>query len=107
MTDSVLVRNTGRGPKWIDGTVKKQTGPILLLIILKDGQTVRKHIDQLKAHHQENSSSGSPSPVTPIVSEQQDIFDEFPPEAIEVQPTPPPLRRSKRNRRTQPPVRLS
>ena len=36
MTDSVLVRNKGRGPKWIDGTVKKQTGPILFLIILKD-----------------------------------------------------------------------
>ena len=92
MTDPVLVHNTRRGPKWIDGAVKKQTGPVSFLIILKDGQTVRKHIDQLKACHQEDSSTGSSPPVTSIVSEQQDTFDEFSPEAIEVQPTPPPLR---------------
>ena len=44
------------------------------------GRTVRKHLDQLKARHQEarhqeDSSPGHPPPVTPIVSEQQDNFD--------------------------------
>ena len=107
IADPVLVRNTGKGLKWIDGTVKQQTGPVSFLITLKDGQTIRKHIDQLKARYQEDSSPGGPPPVTPIVSEQQDDFDEFPPEVKEAQPTPPPVRRSKRNRKSRPPVSFS
>ena len=85
----------------VDGTVKQQTGPVSFLITLKDGQTVKKHIDQLKASHQEDSSLGDPPPVTPIVSEQQVDFDEFPPEVKEAQPTPPPVRCSKRNCKSQ------
>ena len=107
ISDHVLVRNTGKGPKWMDGTVKQQTGPVSFLITLKDGRTVRKHIDQLKARHQEDNSPGDPPPVTPIVSEQQDDFDEFPPEVKEAQPTPPPARRSQRNRKSRPPVSFS
>ena len=99
ITDPVLVRNTGRGPKWIEGTVKQQTGPVSFLITLKDGRMVRKHIDQLKACLQENSSSDSPPSVTLIISEQ-DALDEFPSEAV--QPTP---RHS--SRQSRPPVRFS
>ena len=53
---------------------------------------MRKHIDQLKAHHQEDRRPGNPPLVTPIVSEQQDDFHEFPPEVKAAQPTPPPVR---------------
>ena len=78
-------------------TVKQQTGPVSFLITLKDGRIVRKHVDQLKACHQEDSSPGDLPTVTSIVSEQQDDFDEFPPEVKEAQPTPPSVRRSKQN----------
>ena len=41
----------------MDGTVKQQTGSVSFLITLEDGQTVRKHIDQLKARHQEDTAA--------------------------------------------------
>ena len=59
-----------------------------------------KLVNQLKACHQEDSSPGDPPPVTPIVSEQQDDFDEFPSEVKEAQPIPPPVRCSKQNRKS-------
>ena len=60
----------------------------------------------------ESSLSGrqqpnGPPPVTPIVSEQQDDFDESPPEVKETQPTPPPMRHSKLNRKSQSAVSFS
>ena len=102
--DLVFVSNTGRGPKWIEGVVEQQTGPLSFLIRLTDGRRVRKHMDQLRARLQGDSPSTDPQPVKPIVSEQMEVFGEIPAESIGVVLTQS-LRRSTRRRR--PPVRFS
>ena len=100
--DWVLVSNTGRGPKWIEGVVEQQTDPLSFLISLADGRRVRKHMDQLTL--QSDSPSTNSQPVSPIVSEQMEDFEEIPAAAIEVAPTRS-LRHSTRQRH--PPVRFS
>ena len=104
--DLVLVRNTGKGPKWIEGTVKKQTGPLSFVVSLTDGRTVRKHMDQLRVRLEGDHPPANVGPVTSIVAGQQEVFDEIPPMPVEVVPMPPPPpRRSSCHRR--PPVRYS
>jgi len=48
INDPVLVLNTGKGPKWIDGTVTKQTGPCLTgefpWMMLCSSWTILKHL---------------------------------------------------------------
>ena len=34
---SWYVANTGKGPKWIEGTVKKQAGPLSFVVSLTNG----------------------------------------------------------------------
>ena len=103
--DLVLVRNTGKGPKWIEGTVEKQTGPLSFVVSLSDGRTVRKHTDQLRARLEGDHPPANVGPVTPIIADQQEVFDEIPSMPEEVVPMPPTPRRSSRHRR--PPVRFS
>ena len=48
--DLVYARNfSGNGPKWISWKVVAMTGPVSMVIILSDGQQVRRHIDHGKA----------------------------------------------------------
>ena len=47
LLDSVMIRNYGLGPKWIPGTVERQTGPISYRCQTSDGRLVRRHQDQV------------------------------------------------------------
>nr|XP_033960387.1 uncharacterized protein K02A2.6-like [Pseudochaenichthys georgianus] len=50
--DSVLTRNFSFGPKWIPGIIESVTGPVSYTVMLGDGRVVRRHVDQIHAHHQ-------------------------------------------------------
>ena len=96
--DSVLVRNFASGPKWLPGTITETQGPLIFIVRLQDGHTVRRHIDHIRAYFGESPTilpddADDPLP-NPIVS------------STDSQPAPATaLRRSLRNRR--PPARLT
>ncbi|KAI2668897.1 Transposon Tf2-6 polyprotein [Labeo rohita] len=46
--DSVYVRNYSGGPKWIPAVVKSCTGPLSYKTALGQGQTVKRHVDQMR-----------------------------------------------------------
>ncbi len=47
--DSVYVWNYSGGPKWIPVVVESCTGPLSYKTALAQGQTVKKHVDQIRA----------------------------------------------------------
>lgn len=58
----VMVRNYGKyGGKWLPATVERQTGPLSYRCTLNDGQSVKRHQDQL------HKRSPSLSPAPPLV----------------------------------------
>ena len=58
----VLFRNYAMGPKWLPATVNEKTGPISYRCTTPEGNTVRRHQDQLHPH---TESPDLPNPVTP------------------------------------------
>ncbi|XP_026054203.1 uncharacterized protein K02A2.6-like [Carassius auratus] len=46
--DSVYVRNYAGGPKWIPAVVEGCTGPLSYKTALGHGQTVKRHVDQIR-----------------------------------------------------------
>lgn len=66
--EQVLVQNFRGEPKWLDGTVSEQTGPVSYKVLVGD-QLWKRHIDQM---HQKHGSqiihpiSGENVTVTPI-----------------------------------------
>ena len=38
--------------KWIPGTIQKVTGPVSYVVLLSNGSTVRRHVDNIKASKQ-------------------------------------------------------
>ncbi|KAL7837373.1 hypothetical protein SRHO_G00270840 [Serrasalmus rhombeus] len=49
--EEVYTQNFAPGPTWIPGTVEKRTGPVSYSITLGSGNTVRRHIDQVRCRH--------------------------------------------------------
>ena len=49
---SVLTQNFSFGPKWIAGIIESVTGPVSYEVMLGDGRLVRRHVNQILAHHQ-------------------------------------------------------
>lgn len=55
--DTVLTRNFSYGPKWIPGFITKVTGPLSYQVMLGDGKTVRRHVDQILSQDVRSSES--------------------------------------------------
>jgi hypothetical protein len=74
--DKVYYRNFSQRPnsfKWLSGIVTKHAGPASLLIQSHDGQSVRRHVDQVRKCLDENS--------TPVEHEQElDVSTAIPPQ---------------------------
>ena len=71
---------SGNGPKWISGKVVAMTGPVSMVIILRDGQQVRRHIDHVRARGYEE--------VVPVTSEDE-VFPKGTLDTSEVVPAEP------------------
>ncbi|KAI2646062.1 hypothetical protein H4Q32_027944 [Labeo rohita] len=54
--DSVYVRNYSGGPKWIPAVVKSCTGPLSYKTALGQGQTVKRHVDQMRTRTESERS---------------------------------------------------
>ena len=79
--DLVYARNfSGNGPKWISGKVVAMTGPVSMVIILSDGQQVRRHIDHVRARGCEE--------VVPVTSDDE-VFPRGTLDTAEVVPAEP------------------
>ena len=48
----MLTQNFSFGPKWIPGIIESVTGPVSYKVMLGDERIVRRHVDQIHAHHQ-------------------------------------------------------
>ena len=74
----MLVRNYRPGEeKWSPGVIRKQTGPVSLLVKLADGRFRRCHQDQVRTRHVQLTQRPSvkynvsiPTAETPIVVEE-------------------------------------
>jgi len=49
--DDVYVRNYSYGPKWIPAVVGENTGPVSCKVRTGDGQSKRRHVDQIRKNH--------------------------------------------------------
>ena len=49
---SVYIQDfTANKQKWIPGTIQKATGPVSYVVLLADGSTARRHVDNIKARY--------------------------------------------------------
>lgn len=46
--DHVFVRNYSYGPKWIPAVIASSSGPVSYTVTLGNGQTVKRHVDQVR-----------------------------------------------------------
>ena len=60
--EKVYFHNYSRGPRWLPGVVEKCSGPVSLIIKSADGQSIRRHIDQIRKRHSEVKESAAGEP---------------------------------------------
>ena len=96
MFDPVFVLNPGRGSKWITGHVVNRIGNSSFVVELSNGQTVRKHIDQLRLRHCDPNPPSYIQPFegdslesVPVVSQVPEPTESEPGSGV-VEPAPPP-----------------
>ena len=76
--EQVLVQNFQGKPRWLDGTVAEQTGPILFKVLVGD-QLWKCHVDQMhqqcgsQIDHAKHNANVSVTP--PNVASNQDVVD--------------------------------
>ncbi|XP_060541499.1 uncharacterized protein LOC117675782 [Pantherophis guttatus] len=68
--DQVFARNYGGDPRWLPGQIIQVTGPCSYRVLLVDGRTWRRHVDQLRKRVFEKNPAEavSPSPTTTLSS---------------------------------------
>ena len=47
---------TASKQKWIPGTIQRATGPVSYIVMLSDGSTVKRHVDNIKTRYIQNTS---------------------------------------------------
>lgn len=47
--DNVFIRNYSYGPKWIPAVIASSSGPVSYTVTIGSGQTVKQHVDQVRA----------------------------------------------------------
>ena len=86
---SVMVRNLRpSGPKWIPGTVLKQTGPLSYIVQVNSGLVWKRHIDHIRL----SISDVTPKPSLPPIMEDDDLPVSTSP-LEDVTPTPIPVQK--------------
>ena len=61
--EEVLVQNFRGEPKWLDGTVTEQTGPVSYKVLVGE-QLWKRHVDQMHQKHLSNKDSKPEISVT-------------------------------------------
>ncbi|RXN35623.1 putative protein K02A2.6-like protein [Labeo rohita] len=57
VVDAVLTKNFSYGPKWIPGFIAKVSGPLSYQVMLGDGKTMQRHVDQILSQELKGSES--------------------------------------------------
>ncbi|XP_070070092.1 uncharacterized protein [Drosophila takahashii] len=108
--DSVWVRNYATGPKWINGQIGVQTGPMSYTMRLEDNRVIRRHQDQFRSRlpqsNQPTEDEDNPEPTDPEeppLTDSQTKKDSCEQKLYEdcedLQSESPPVRRSHRHRK--------
>ena len=77
--EEVLVQNFRGEPKWLDGTVTEQTGPVSYKVLVGE-QLWKRHVDQMHQKHLSNKDSKPEISVTHS-NDTTDIQPVTPPQA--------------------------
>ena len=67
--DLVLVKNFGRGPKWLKGRITECRGPLTYRIQLQDSRSVQRHVDHLQPHTPVTETRAEEDIASPPVTE--------------------------------------
>ena len=62
MEEKVYFHNYSRSPRWLPRVIEKCSGPVSLIIKSADGQSIRRHIDQIRKCHSEVKESAAGEP---------------------------------------------
>ncbi|KAI4890378.1 hypothetical protein NFI96_005277, partial [Prochilodus magdalenae] len=71
--DKVLARNYGCGPKWIPAVVEDCTGPLSYSVVLGNGHSWKRHVDQLRGRISGDNQELMESPVGIPASVQETV----------------------------------
>ncbi|XP_041961667.1 uncharacterized protein K02A2.6-like [Alosa sapidissima] len=121
--DKVFIRNYSYGPKWIPAVIQDASGPVSYTVIIGSGQTMKRHVDQVRARLSDTVPNQEPEGELELLSgldgavgseasgtaetEEQPVSepDQQSTSGVEVPPGPPvvtEVRRSERGRRSPP-----
>lgn len=108
LNQNVMVRNFGKGAKWLPAKVIKRTGPLSYHCLTETGFKVKRHQDQIWRYKKNDSPATLPQPkrVIPDLMGEEEETKELPEEIIpeQVVQVPNVVRRTERIRK--PPDRL-
>ncbi|XP_046869134.1 uncharacterized protein LOC124461688 [Drosophila willistoni] len=102
----VWVRNYAPGPKWIEGEIVDQTGPISYNVRLHDRRIIKRHFDQLRDRVPPVESTQDTESIELPAEDAVSISDDIPdcPELSEPAPlSPAPVTPRRSSRKRQPP----
>ena len=89
----MFIKNFGNGLPWLPGEIKEIQGPVSYSVLLNDGRSFKRHVDQIRVRTVPDSSVNTPDSI---------LDDCLPPPTAShnVLPNaePPPPRRSSRIR---------
>lgn len=58
--DQVYIRNYSYGPKWIPAVIQDISGPLSYTVVIGSGQTMKRHVDQVRARLSDTVPSQDP-----------------------------------------------
>ena len=91
--DLVFIKNFGNGLPWLPGEIKEIQGPVSYSVLLNDGRSFKRHVDQIRVRTVPDSSVNTPDSILDDCLPPPTAADNVLPNA-----DPPPLRRSSRIR---------
>jgi len=94
--ETVYAKNMGLGAPWMAAVVSKQTGPVSYRVVNESGQTLRRHVDQMRTR---KSDGVDPGKVEPVVDVQPTTMATTPANVtppVEIESSVTPVRHSAR-----------
>ncbi|KAL3988098.1 5-hydroxytryptamine receptor 3 [Sarotherodon galilaeus] len=68
--DKVFIRNYSYGPKWIPAVIVRASGPVSYIVTIGSGQTVKRHVDQVRARVADTVPSAPDREVEPLLDKE-------------------------------------
>ncbi|XP_039887198.1 uncharacterized protein K02A2.6-like [Simochromis diagramma] len=86
--DKVFIRNYSYGPKWIPAVIVRASGPVSYIVTIGSGQTVKRHVDQVRARVADTVPSTPDREVEPLL-DKESVPECCLPSELDTSPQPP------------------